>query len=105
MGDKVAAGAGKAVPSSAGGGPRDFSAAVHANFTQPPGPEPDGSGCLTARIYLGEREQGKISAEDLFEAVAELLSRHGVDMERCFLESWRRQENGIPVAICAGRMP
>lgn len=86
-------------------GPRDFSEAVHSHYTPAPGPLLDGPGCLVARIHLGESERDKIGAEDVFEAVAELLARNGVDMEHAFVESWRRQENGIPVAICSGRKP
>jgi len=103
MGGKVAASAGKAVPSSAGGGPGDFSGAVHANFARGGEVRPQPS--LTACIYLGEGEQDKIGAADLFEAITELLARQGVDMDACFLESWWRQDNGIPVAMCGGRMP
>lgn len=80
--------AGKAVPSSAGGGPRDFSAAVHSNFAQAGCAVPDGGVHLEVHIYLGESEQGKIGPADLFEAITEMLARHGVDKAHCFHEAY-----------------
>lgn len=79
----------KHVPSTAGGGPRDFSEAVHANFTQPPAPIADGGVHLEVHLHLGESEAAKLNAGDLFEAITDLLRRHGVDMAHGNLEAFR----------------
>lgn len=80
----------KHVPSSAGGGPRDFSEAVHANVTQSPAPA--GGVHLEVHVHLGESEKDKIAPADLFEAIADLLARHGVDPARSFHEAFARPE-------------
>lgn len=95
--------AGKAVPSSGNTGPRDFSDAVHANFAR--GGEVKTPPSLWVHVYLSESEREKVSAEDLFAVIADLLGRQGVDMAQSFIESWRRQDDGIPVALCTGKMP
>lgn len=80
--------AGKAVPSSGNTGPRDFSDAVHANFTQPPAQPPVGAVHLEVHIYLGESERDKIGPADLHAAITELLARNGVDKAHCFHEAY-----------------
>lgn len=96
---EVPAMAGKAVPSTAGGGPRDFSEEVHGHFAQPPS---HAAAVLEARIHLGGSEAGKIDAADVFSAIAELLARHGVDMDHCFHEASRA---GDEMTMGSGRMP
>lgn len=83
---------GKSVPSSGSTGPRDFSQAVHANFIQPPPPVPDGGARLEVHIHLGASEKDKITPADLFEAIAELLARHGIDPQHSFHEAFARPE-------------
>lgn len=65
---------GKAVPSSAGGGPRDFSDAVRGHFAAPAQVP-----VITARIFLLGDDAGKVSAVDVSAALAELLVRLGVE--------------------------
>lgn len=79
----------KSVPSSAGGGPRDLSEAVHANFAQPPREVPEPGVHLEVHLRLGESEAAKVNAGDLFEAITDLLRRHGVDAAHCNLEAFR----------------
>jgi len=64
----------KSVPSSAGGGPRDFSEAVHANFARPPR-QPD----ITVQVWLSDEEAAKVMPADVTAAVSELLVRLGVE--------------------------
>jgi hypothetical protein len=80
MGDRTS----KAVPSSGNTGPRDFSAAVRANFASRP-PQPH----ITVQIWLSGEEAEKVTRADVSAAVSELLARLGVDrgqVEVCGLE-------------------
>lgn len=91
--------AGKAVVSAGNTGPRDFSAAVHANFAKPPATEAPPIAHLEAHIYLSESERDKINAGDLFEALTEFLQRHGVDPSQRFAEAHVSREPVPPGVV------
>jgi hypothetical protein len=74
----------KHVPSSAGGGPRDFSAAVHSNITG------RGGFAIAARVTLPDDEG--VAEIDVLTALRELLSRNGSGHGR--VEVWREGGNG-----------
>ncbi len=91
--------AGKAVPSSGGTGPRDFSEQVHGHFSGPREVTPEPVPLIEARIWLAPSEDSKVSVTDVHAAIAELLGRLGVDMASCWHEAQRR---GEPKMIASG---
>jgi hypothetical protein len=87
----------KSVPSSGNSGPRDFSEAVHASFTQPPR-QPH----ITVQIFLSDEEAAKVTSADVSAAVSELLARLGVDMGHCWSEVMGSGDENV---FGTGRMP
>jgi hypothetical protein len=71
--------ASKAVPSSGNTGPRDFSAEVSSNFAGRVPPLKSGAVYMEAKIYLAEEAAGAITVQDVFEAIADMLRKHGID--------------------------
>jgi hypothetical protein len=60
---------------------------VSSNFAGRVPPQPTGAVYMEAQIYLTEEAAGGINAGDLFEAVIDLLRKHGVDRRNHHVEA------------------